>query len=178
MREERNIIGAFLALGELRKHEEALPTPSFLSYPHTLNAYRQRIEVTLSHSTSFHDTDRAQPSKEQKDERQDDTAGKDPPRICHWDVRLDLTTPSVKSKEIDSSEGVNSIDGDGDKNRDVQDAIGQRRPTCRGMEVVEILYELASCQKKIEGILLTIYSHFCSVLTLGNFLRNPQQPIL
>jgi hypothetical protein len=27
-------------------------------------------------------------------------------------------------------------------------------------------------------MLLTIYSHFCSVLTLGAFSRNPQQPIL
>jgi hypothetical protein len=62
------------------------------------------------------------------------------------DVRLDLSRPAIKYQEIDSCEGIDCVDGDGDCERYPEISICKRFETRSRFKIIETL-EMPSISK-------------------------------
>jgi hypothetical protein len=110
-----------------------------MSNSDTLNAGCQGVQVTFSHSIGLENPDRVQPSESQQHERNNDADCKNPPGDRERNSGLDLAGPPGKDEEIDGSEGVYCVDGDGDESKNPQRQIGKRSPARLGFKIIQIL---------------------------------------
>lgn len=105
--EEGDVVGALSALSQGIEDEEALEAAS----AHALHIDSQRVQKALCHASSSQDAYGSDPFIEAQGPRQANTDGEDPLAVFQVQSRLDLTAPAIKGKQIDSSEGVDSVDG-------------------------------------------------------------------
>ena len=73
------------------------------------------------------------------DERCNDACRKYPFGDVEGDDGLDLAGPAIEGKQVDSSEDIDSINGDRYDKRDYEVAVGQGSETRGGLEVIETL---------------------------------------
>ena len=132
-----NIFGALLALGQLGEDEEA--SPAMAAQPHALEAHSQVVKVGLGNIAALHDTHSPKVLKSQVDERGDDADGEDPFRDIEANGGGNLRRPAVKGQELNGCEGIDTVDGDRQYQREPEVDVGEYRKAARGLEVAEIL---------------------------------------
>ena len=131
---QRNILGAFFALCELGKHQEAPPAMS-TAHPDAFPADGQIVEVALGNVAAFHDAKGAHPFKDEIEDRGDDAGGKNVLGDVDADGRLDIGGPSVKNEQVDGGKSVDGVEGDGQDERKPQITICRRSSASFGPKV-------------------------------------------
>lgn len=137
VRKQSHVLGALLALCKLGKHQEPLPALA-LPHPHALEPDGQAVEIALGDAAPLHDPAGADVLIAQVDKRGDDGGREDPLQDVVV-VRLHRRRPPIKGQQVDGGEYVDAVQCDGQYQRKVEVAVGERRPAPGRLEVVETL---------------------------------------
>lgn len=159
VREQSNVLGAFLTLGQLGEDQEPLPAPATRSDPDTLEADGQGVQVALCDAVRSNHPNGADPSVDQEDERNDDADGEHQSRYRKWDRWFDLASPSGEDEQVDCGEGVHRVDRDGDEQKHIQEEVGDGSQAGRRLEVIEVLRmqrQQCSCMQRKKRWRLTM----------------------
>jgi hypothetical protein len=127
--EQGDVIGAFFTLCQVGKDEEASPTLAPFPHTHTLDAKSNRIQITRCDSAGFYNANCAKQPIDEQDEGEYDAAGENPFRNMEGDLWFNLACPAGEGEKIDCGECVDSVDSDGDDDRQVEDDIREGCPT-------------------------------------------------
>lgn len=132
-----NILGALFTLGQFRKDEKSsksLPR----SKANRLPAHSKTVQIDVGNVASLNRSSSADPLEAEIDKGQDDTAREDPSRDVNGNSWLDFGRPSVEDEELDGSEGIDSVDGEGDDEAYPEGDVGKDGATAPSLEIGEV----------------------------------------
>lgn len=122
---EGNVVGTLLTFRQLGEDQETAPSSTAAGEPHTLPNGSHWFKIAFCHTAGAHDTECPNASIDQEDVGDDDGNGEDPLGDFERHLRLYLTGPLVKGKEVHGGEGIGGIDGARDEDEDPKPGVGE-----------------------------------------------------
>jgi len=123
-----DVIGSFPALCQFCEHQKPLPASTFFAETCRLYSDCKWIEIAIGHASLSHHPNGTQPTEEEKNEGEYNTACENPSGDVQRYSWLNLSGPTVECEKIDGYEGVDTIDRKGDEKHYPDIAIGNICP--------------------------------------------------
>ena len=139
IRKQSYIFRTLFTLRQFGKDQETSPSTSLLGPSYTLQSNRQRIQETLTDSSSLHDTHRPNVFISNIDPRQDNTSREDPFSDIEVNLGLNLARPFIERQQIDGGKGVDTVDRDRDEERTDEICVCERWEAAGVFEIVQTL---------------------------------------